>query len=76
MGTATISIEVDGEAARAFSAATGEERRKLQLLLSLRLRELTQTPARPLAQIMDEIGAVAEAAGLTPERLDQLLEDE
>jgi hypothetical protein len=74
--TATISIEVDAAAARAFAQAPPEERRKLQLLLSLRLRELTTQPARPLKEIMDEIGAQAEARGLTPEALESLLHGE
>jgi hypothetical protein len=75
MATATISIEVDADDARAFSQMTEEERRKLQLLLRLRLRELTTAPARPLKEIMDEIGAEAEARGLTPEILESLLHD-
>lgn len=52
-----------------------EERRKLELLLSLRLRELIDQPARPLSEIMDEIGRQAEAKGMTPELLDSLLHD-
>jgi hypothetical protein len=76
MTTATISIEVDSDAARAFSEASAEERRKLELLLALRLRELTSSPIRPLREIMDDIGAKAEALGLTPEILDSLLHEE
>jgi hypothetical protein len=76
MATATIALEVDADTARAFSAASAEERRKLQLLLSLRLRELTARPARPLKEVMDEIGQYAEARGLTPEILESLLRDE
>ena len=76
MGTAPISIEVDPEAARAFTEAPAEERRKIELLLSLRLRELTAGPTRPLKQIMDEIGQEAEKRGLTPEILESLLHDE
>ena len=71
-----ISIEVDADSARAFSEASVQERRKLQLLLNLRLRELMAGPTRPLKEIMDEIGAEAEARGLTPEILDSLLRDE
>jgi len=76
MATATISIPVDPESARAFSEASPEEQRKLALLLNLRLRELTMGPVRSLKEIMDEIGAQAEARGLTPEILDELLRDE
>jgi hypothetical protein len=70
MATATISLEVDADAARAFATASAEDRRKLQLLLSLRLCELTAHPARPLKEVMDAIGRYAEARGLTPEILE------
>jgi hypothetical protein len=70
MVTATIFLEVDADAARAFSTASEEERRKLQLLLDLRLRELTARPPRPLKEIMDEIGRYAEGQGLTTEMLE------
>ncbi len=76
MATANISLEVDADTARAFSAASPEERRKLELLLSLRLRELTVRPARSLREIMDEIGQEAESRGMTPEVLEKLLRDE
>jgi hypothetical protein len=76
MATGMISIEVDEEAARAFSTASVEERQKMQMLLNLRLRELTIRPVRPLREIMDEIGRNAAARGLTPEILDALLSDE
>jgi hypothetical protein len=74
--TETISLQVDADVARAFAEAPAEQRRKLQLLLSLRLRELTAGPVRPLKEIMDEIGAQAEAHGLTPEVLESLQHDE
>ena len=70
MATATIEIEVDATAAQAYSTASAEERRKLQFLLGLRLRELTTTPVRSLKAIMDEIGARAEERGQTPEILE------
>jgi len=76
MSTAIISIEVDAEAARAFSAASVPERRKLELLLALRLKQLTTSPARPLSAVMDEIGADAEANGLSLQVLESLLHDE
>jgi hypothetical protein len=76
MATTTISLEVDADSARAFSAASAADRRKLQLLLSLRLRELTARPARPLKEVMDEMGREAEARGLTTDILESLLRDE
>ena len=76
MTTETISLEVDAATARAFSSASAEDQRRLQLLLGLRLRELTACPARPLSEIMDDIGQTAEARGLTQETLESLLRDE
>ena len=76
MGTANITITVDEAAARAFVEASPNERRNLQLLLSLRLQELTAAPGKSLQAVMDEIGAAAETRGLTPEILETLLRDE
>ena len=64
MSTENISITVDADAARSFFEASPEERRKMEILLGLRLRELTSTDARSLKEIMDEIGAQAEAKGI------------
>ena len=76
MATATIIIRVDAEAAKAFAEASPEEQRKIQLLLSLRLQDLTASQGKSLKTVMDEIGARAEARGLTPEILESLLRDQ
>jgi hypothetical protein len=76
MATTAITIHVETEAAKAFAKASPEEQRKIQLLLSLRLQELTTPPGKSLKAVMDEIGARAEARGLTPEILESLLRDE
>ncbi len=72
----TISIAIDSDVAQTFSQASAEERRKIEILLRLRLRELTLGRIRPLNQIMDEIGEEARAKGLTPERLHSMLEND
>lgn len=76
MANETISLEVDADTARVFAGASAEDRRKLELLIRLRLRELTSLPARPLKQVMDAIGREAESRGLTPAILESLLRDE
>ena len=76
MATATISIQVDEEVAKAYAAVSPEEQHKIDLLLHLRLQDLTSSPQRPLKVVMDEIGQQAEAHGLTPELLESLLNDE
>jgi hypothetical protein len=62
-----ISIEVDSETAQPFRDASSADRRKLELLLRLRLKEWTSVQSWPLHLIMDEIGREAEAHGLTPD---------
>ena len=76
MSTENISITVDADAARSFCEASPEERRKMELLLGLRLRDLTSGRVRPLKEIMDEIGRQAEARGLTPGMLESMLSEE
>ena len=76
MATTTITIEVGEEAAKAFTAASAEARRKMELLLRLRLNDLTARPQRSLKAVMDDLGAQAESRGLTPETLDSLLHDQ
>ena len=76
MATTTITIEVETGAAKAYAAASPGEQRKMQLLLSLRLQDLTTPQGKPLQAVMDEIGARAAARGLSPEVLESLLRDE
>lgn len=75
METQEITIRVDPESARAYEAATYKERRKIDLLLSLRLRQVTGHAA-PLKQVMREISEKAHARGLTEEKLGELLRGE
>ena len=75
MTTIPITIQVDPPAARAFASVTPEMRRKLETLLSLRLLEATRTP-ESLARVMSEISCNAQARGLTPDMLPDLLDDE
>jgi hypothetical protein len=75
MAETTITIQLDAETARIYSAASEEDRRKMALLLSLWLREYA-APRRSLREIMDSIGGKAQERGLTPEILDELLSDD
>jgi hypothetical protein len=74
MTTETITIRVDARAAEAFNTASDDERRKLEALLSLRLLEVVQT-TEPLEQLMRRISANAQQRGLTPEILQDILND-
>ena len=76
MSDTIIHIPVDQATARIYLAASPDEQHKMQLLLRLRLRELTTMPPQTLRDVMDELGAQAEARGMTPEILEDLLRDE
>ena len=70
-----ITIRVDAEAAKAYAAASPEEREKIDLLLSLRLSQVTG-PSIPLEQTMREISEAAQERGLTEERMREILREE
>jgi hypothetical protein len=69
----TITIPLDPQTAQAYNSASAEEKRKMQALLGLWLRELARSEERSLQQILDEAGSKAQARGLTPEMLESLL---
>ncbi|MEX2310423.1 MAG: hypothetical protein WD738_22845 [Pirellulales bacterium] len=68
-----ITIRVTPDAAAAYLSASDEERRKLDALLSLRLTEASQRN-RPLREVIQEISREAQAKGLTPEILQEILD--
>ena len=70
-----ITIRVDEETARVYRAASESERRKIDSLLNLELRRATRSQLS-LKSYMDEISRRAEERGLTPEKLQSLLDDE
>ena len=72
MTTTPVTISVDSVAAEAFAAVSPDNRRKIELLLNLRLRELTLDAEKSLVQVMDEIGAQAARNGMTPEILAEI----
>ena len=78
MATTALTIEVSEEAAKAFTQVSPEDQRKIQLLLDLRLRDLTLSlgPQKSLQTAMDEIGKNVAARGLTPADLESLLNDD
>lgn len=73
MPNPSINIPVDPQTAQAYDSASPQEQRKLQALLSLRLRELASGEYPSLQEVLDEAGRKAKARGLTPEILDSLL---
>jgi hypothetical protein len=74
MRTQEITIRVTPEAARIYQAASEQQRRKLDLLLSLQLSEAAH-PGRSLKQLMRESSEEAQARGLTTEILKEILDE-
>jgi hypothetical protein len=74
MLTEEITIRVDPEAAKAYRAAAEQDRRKLDLLLSLRLHDALR-PGGSLKDLMRDICRKAQERGLTPEVLESILHE-
>lgn len=74
-----VSIRVDADAARAYRDATDEQRRKLDLLLGWQIKECVQRKRhdadRALLEIMKEMSEEAKRNGLTPELLQEILDE-
>ena len=75
MAKAAITIPLDPQTALAYDAVQADEKRKIQVLLSLWVRELTAGERPSLTEVLDEVGREAQARGLTQEALDSLLKD-
>ena len=74
MSLEQITISVNTDVANAYRIASEEERRKLDLLVNLRLRDATRTKLS-LKQIMGEISQNAQERGLTPDILQSILDE-
>ena len=73
--TDQITVSVDPEVANAYRLASDSDRRKLDLLINLRLRDATQSKVS-LKDIMLEISHNAQQRGLTPEILKSILDEQ
>jgi len=79
METKTITLEVDAELAKAYQSAPAEAPSKLQLLLTLWLRELfvrsTSLKDVSFKDILDNLSDKTQARGLTEQTLEEMLRD-
>jgi hypothetical protein len=73
MVTEPITLQIEVDAARAFKSASRDEQAKLEMLMSVLMKEYAKTNSPPLKQTMDEIGGQARERGLTPELLGSIL---
>ena len=75
MDVQQITISVDSDVASAYLSAPEPERRKLDLLINLRLRDATRSKTS-LADVMRDIGQNAQQRGLTPETLKSIVDEQ
>lgn len=75
MNIEQITIPVDADIANAYYGATDEYRRKLNLVVNLRLRNIISSP-ESLKEVMKKISQNAQKRGLTPDILHSILNDE
>jgi hypothetical protein len=76
MSDTSIQVTLDPVTAEAYQTATPEEQQKIQALVRLFLREFTTSSPQALRDLMDDIGSKAVERGLTPDILEQLLNDD
>ena len=70
-----ITVSVDSDVAELYRSSSSEERRKLDLLVSLRLRDAADS-RRSLEDIVRETSRSARRRGLNEEILKSLLAEE
>jgi len=78
METKTIRLRVSAEAAEVYESASTEEKRKFEALVSSQLRAAARhrKHERSLEDVMGEISKKAQARDLTPEKLEEILNEE
>ena len=69
-----ITVSVDPDVANAYRLASDNDRRKLDLIVNLRLRDATRSKAS-LKEVMLDISQNAQQRGLTPEILQAMLDE-
>jgi len=72
----TIEIQIDDELAEFYTSAPATYRQKIETLVGIWLRELRDGYDDELDQLMRRIGEEAQARGLTPEILADILADD
>jgi hypothetical protein len=74
MSEATITV--DSDIAEKYNTAPEADRQKIQLLIRLFLQDMIVPNSLSFQQIMDAIGYEAQRRGLTPEILDEMLNND
>ncbi len=73
-----ISIPLNSETSSLYLKASSEKKRKAEFLVNFWLKDFFRRRKRSkddLFDIMDEVSAIAKSNGLTPEKLEKILEE-
>jgi hypothetical protein len=73
MASETIELSVDSETADAYRKAPERDKRILQEIVGIWLRRPERAPGRDLDEIARDASREAQANGLTPEILEEIL---
>ena len=73
MATTRITIPLDSATAKAYRSARPADKKKMQALVRLCLRDLTDAKPIALKDLLDEVSEKAAQRGLTPKILEALL---
>lgn len=68
----TVKVSMDNETAKIYEAASMADKKKMQLLLTLWLREF-EKPSVSIEKLMDDVSRKARERGLTSDILESLL---
>lgn len=71
---AMVNLSVDQETAKIYEKASSTDKKKMELLLSLWLREF-ENPSVTLEKLMDDISRKAKKRGLIPKILESILDE-
>jgi len=68
----TVNVPVDNQTAKIYQNASSADKKKMQLLVNLWLREF-EKPSITLEKLTDDVSRKAQERGLTPEILESIL---
>ena len=69
------AIQLDDKTAKAWDAASEEERRRIEFRLRMEAWRALNTPTRSLDDVMNDMARQARERGLTEEKLEEILNE-
>ncbi len=72
----TLTLQLDSEAVQVFENISDSDKEKLEMLVSCLFKDYQKSSIETLKKTMDDISEKAQARGLTPEILEEILAEE